>query len=52
MYATGWSMESSNCNKIYHNNFINNNPNAFDECWNRWWKFSLTGFSATTGMRN
>jgi len=28
--------ESSNSNIIYHNNFINNNPNAYDECINIW----------------
>lgn len=31
-----WITESSDNNIIYHNNFINNNPNAYDECTNMW----------------
>jgi len=27
---------SSNYNKLYHNNFIDNNPNAYDGCSNTW----------------
>lgn len=31
----------SNWNRFYCNNFINNGLNAYDECLNIWWKFSL-----------
>jgi len=37
IYKESWINITSNNNSIYHNNFINNSINSYDECTNTWY---------------